>query len=65
MGVNNEKAERAKTTLRFYSDFAGQDHIETQTIDLLTDIMHLCKRHRLSFNQLLSTAKAHYSSEEK
>ena len=56
-----DKAERAQQAI---DSAYEQDARESQVVDLLTDLMHLCKKEKLSFNALLGSAKMHFAEEK-
>lgn len=62
----NRRAQRAEAALAEYCRIKGEslDSLETGTIDLMTDLMHLARREGLDGFQLSRTAQVHFLVEE-
>lgn len=61
---NDSRAERARVALDEYNEAKGEDEpLEDVLGDLLTDMMHLCKREEIDFWEKLQTAQMHFNEE--
>jgi hypothetical protein len=62
---NHQRAIHADIALETYSLKTGcvDEPDETWVIDLLSDLMHMCDRDKLNFEDLLRIARGHYQSE--
>lgn len=63
MSDNNERADRARQTLWYYADYSDGELCDSTVVDLLTDLMHLCREDGANFNELLQMARVHYEAE--
>jgi hypothetical protein len=59
---NETRRNRAITALEAYSE--EDDDLASNTIDLLTDLMHLCKQQELDFHGCLLSAEINFESEK-
>lgn len=60
---NKKRAKRALSSLRF-GKYVERVNLEPEAIiDVLTDLMHLCRGRDLDFDHLLSVATDHFSEE--
>lgn len=59
--ANRERAARALDTLKAYAKLDGQEMESTDTVDLLTDLMHLHGPE--AFDHALSSARMHHDVE--
>jgi hypothetical protein len=66
-GQNDDRANYASTALLAFADMTGLNQADidegTALGDLLCNLMHWCDRHDVSFDDGLSTARWHYTSE--
>lgn len=60
--MNGKRAQWAEAALSEFKSLTGADD-DTALYDLLTDLMHRCDRHALTFNDELDRARAHYDAE--
>lgn len=69
INTNKERAERALHALREYKLYCDEETGELdreETIgDLLIDLMHLCDRSNISFDEIVSRAHEHHRHEVK
>ena len=61
-GMNDDRAEWAATSLRFFQCQTGTDW-DTAPTDFLCDLMHFCDRNGFDFERELEKAKFHYEAE--
>jgi hypothetical protein len=70
--TNNDRAQWAAQALRNFSTtpehcgdlLASPEEIAPEDVtDLLADLMHLCRRRRLDFAELLESARMNFSAE--
>ncbi|MGA2229239.1 MAG: hypothetical protein ABSH41_32790 [Syntrophobacteraceae bacterium] len=59
---NETRIKRAISALEFYSN--EDDDLSSNTIDLLTDLMHLCKRQEIEFQRCLLVAEVNFEAEK-
>ena len=59
MKPNQIRARRSARAIARY----GDDLLESNLIDFLTDAMHCCDAKRLDFQRLLAQARRHYVNE--
>lgn len=59
MPNNKDRAERFQQALDRY----GDDEPITDVVDLLADMMHWCRYHKVNFDGTLATANGHYEAE--
>ena len=59
---NETRINRAITALEAYSE--EDDDLASNTTDLLTDLMHLCKQQELDFHGCLLSAEINFESEK-
>ena len=59
MKPNQIRARRCARAIARY----GDDLLESNLIDFLTDAMHCCDAKRLDFQRLLDQARRHYANE--
>jgi hypothetical protein len=55
------RINRALGAMEIYNE--GNILEDTDIIDLLTDLMHLCKNRNINFDRILSLARHHYREE--
>lgn len=62
--TNGQRANRALNAVRAWAA-AEMDHVElsTQIANLLVDMMHLCRREGIDFDEGLFNARMHHSEE--
>jgi hypothetical protein len=58
--TNMERAEKAKTALAIYGDSGDAN---CAVIDVLTDLMHMCRVNGMDIDSLLETADRHFTTE--
>jgi hypothetical protein len=58
---NETRRNRAITALEAYSE--EDDDLVSNIIDLLTDLMHLCKQQEIEFQGCLLSAEINFESE--
>src|SRR6266571_1209998 len=61
-GINEDRAQWAKSALRAFMDCTGVDY-EDALPDLLADLMHLADREPFDFEAALDRARDHYAAE--
>ncbi len=59
---NETRINRAITALEAYSE--EDDDLPSNVIDLLTDLMHLCKQQEIDFQGCLLSAEINFESEK-
>jgi hypothetical protein len=59
---NETRRNRAITALEAYSE--EDDDLVSNIIDLLTDLLHLCKRQEIDFQACLLSAEINFESEK-
>ena len=64
MTKNDKRRKRVRTALNLYKNVSGND-IETQMIDLLTDLRHLANKQNFFFADVSLTAFNHWIEESK
>jgi hypothetical protein len=57
--TNARRAERVEMALRTYPD----EDLDINAQDLLADLMHLCDRDEIDFNELLLIARSRHDEE--
>lgn len=60
---NVERADIAKETLTFYYRDENANDADCAVIDLLTELMHMCRINDMNFDGLLETAYGHFTLE--
>lgn len=56
--------QRAKRVAKIIKGYAGEDYsLEANIKDVLTDLRHLCEKHRLDFDQFDRTSAEHFRTE--
>lgn len=60
---NEDRAALAKGILIEHFDEGCGEVQETQVIDILTDLMHMCKEEVIDFNIALRQAQEHFKEE--
>jgi hypothetical protein len=62
--TNEDRANRARTALRYYSE-TFLAHSTLVIGDLLADLMHLCAEEKFDFNKALQDAQWNFNEEVK
>ena len=64
--TNEDRCETAYRTVMVYAQYSGEEHdVETNIIDLMADLLHLCDQYGLEQSYVTDMALAHYDSEMK
>jgi hypothetical protein len=62
-GTNSERAERAYRTLLVYGQRVGNEDVEENATDFLTDLAHLLDEYGTDLDTILDRARMHYAAE--
>jgi hypothetical protein len=64
MTENEQRAERAYRTLLAYGKYAnGDEDVEANMTDLLTDLRHLSDQYAVDWDDMLARIDLHYTAE--
>jgi hypothetical protein len=61
--TNKDRAEWALRTVAYFTSIVGGDDLETEIVDLIANILHLCDQEDIDHEPVLRMAAYHHEEE--